>query len=80
MDEQTKKYYEGIIDLTAHPAWNSMVEEIHREIYNLQAGALESIKTERELYFAKGYAAALAATANLRDTAKRILDGDQDVL
>lgn len=67
------KYYEDIIDLTGHPAWTKLVEEIHKEIYNLQAGALDSIKTVEELYFAKGYAAALAATANLRDTAKRVL-------
>jgi hypothetical protein len=71
---QDTKYYEDIIDLTAHPAWPKLVEDIHKEIYYLQAGALDNLKTIEELYFAKGYAAALAATANLRDTAKRVLD------
>lgn len=70
---QDHKYYEDIIDLTGHPTWQVLVDEIHKEIYNLQAGALESIRTVEELHFAKGYAAALAATANLRDTAKRVL-------
>lgn len=70
---EDKKYYEDIIDLTSHPAWPKLIEEINKEIYHLQANALESIKTTEELFFAKGYAAALAATANLRDTAKRVL-------
>ena len=67
------KYYEDIIDLTGHPAWPKLVEEIQKEIYNIQATALESINTVEQLHFAKGYAAALATTAALRDTAKRVL-------
>lgn len=68
------KYYEDIIDLTSHPAWPKLVEEMHKEIYNLQCGALDNIKTVEELYFAKGYAAALSATATLRENARRVMD------
>lgn len=74
MNEQDRKYYEDVIDLTAHPTWKVLVDEMHKEIYNLQCNALDNVKTIEELFFAKGYAAALAATANLRDTATRVLN------
>jgi hypothetical protein len=79
MNTEDRKYYEDIIDLTAHPAWPKLIAEINKEIWALQGSALESIKSVEELYFAKGYAAALAATANLRDTAKRILDSEEQL-
>jgi hypothetical protein len=72
--DDTKEYYEDIIDLTSHPAWPKFKEEVLKEIYHLQAGTLDNIKTVEELYFAKGYAAALAATAHLRETAKALLE------
>lgn len=78
MNEEDIKYYEDVIDLTGHPAWERLVLEMHKEIYNIQSQALESIKTIEELYFAKGYASALAATANLRDTARRVLEEGND--
>lgn len=75
---EDQKYYEDIVDLTSHPAWPKLVEEINKEIYHLQANALESIDSIEKLYFAKGYASALAATSNLRDTAKRVLAEMED--
>ena len=79
MEQQDKKYYEDIIDLTGHPAWPKFVEEIKKEIWAIQGNALESINTVEQLHFAKGYVAALAATANLRETAKALIE-NEDVL
>ena len=74
MNEQDVKYYEGLIDLTAHPRWADFVEEIKKEIWSIQGNVLESVSTVEQLHFSKGYVAGLAATANLRETAEKVLE------
>lgn len=79
MTPQDIKYYESLIDLSAHPAWASFEEELRKEIWNIQGNILESAHTIEQLHFAKGYVAALAATANLRETAKSVLDNQDEL-
>ena len=78
MTNEDIKYYEGIIDLTSHPRWESFSEEVKKEIWNIQGNVLESVNTVEQLHFAKGYAAALSATANLRETALKLLENKDE--
>lgn len=74
MTKEDREYYEMLIDLTADPKWQKFKAEIEKEIYQIQANVLDAIKTEQELYYAKGYAAAMATFVNLRETSKKVLE------
>jgi len=66
MDRANKKYYEAMITLTSYPEWSEWCEEIAKEIYQIQANALES-KDYGDLCERKGFAKGLAYVINLRE-------------
>jgi hypothetical protein len=70
MDEETTKYYEDLLTLTSYPEWALLVEDLEKEIYQLQANAFEASSWE-QLQQDKGYALGLAQIVNLRDDIKR---------
>lgn len=66
MERANSKYYEAMITLTAYPEWKEWCDEIAKEIYQIQANALES-KDYGDLCERKGFAKGLAYVINLRD-------------
>lgn len=79
MTEEDIKYYESLIDLTADPKWQALTEELKKEIWQIQGNILESATNEQQLYFAKGYTAALSTMVNLRENAKQVLDNKNEL-
>jgi hypothetical protein len=77
MDRADRKYYEGILTVTAMPEWGAFVEDIKREIYHIQANALEH-STWEKVCEARGEARGLARIVNLRDDAIRLLQEADD--
>ena len=72
MDRATEKYYEKIITLTSYPEWEDYVEELKKEIYQLQSNSLEA-KSWDELNQTKGVAKGLTRIVNLRADTINIL-------
>lgn len=79
MEKKDIEYYEKLIDLTAHPEWETLVEEIKKEIWGIQGNVLESASSWEQVKWTQGYVAALAAMSNLRDTAKQILENSNEL-
>ena len=72
VDDQTKKFYRDRTDLVEQDGWRDLIEELKNleEIYN----KLDSIESEKDLWFAKGQLSILRQMLSLEDTAKRAVE------
>jgi len=72
VDDQTKKFYRARTDLVEQDGWRDLIEELKNleEIYN----KLDSIESEKDLWFAKGQLSILRQMLSLEDTAKRAVE------
>jgi len=70
LDEQTtKEYYKARQDLIEQDGWKDLVEELKNleTLYN----QIDSIESEKDLWFAKGQLSILRQILSLEDTTKR---------
>ena len=70
LDEQTtKEYYKARQDLIEQDGWKDLVEELKNleTLYN----QIDSIESEKDLWFAKGQLSILRQVLSLEDTTKR---------
>jgi len=81
MDAETRKYFEDLDDMMGSPGWKRLVEDAKREIYELQADALEAPSYESLMHM-RGRAETLARLVNLREvsdlTRAQHEEGDDD--
>ena len=72
VDDQTKEFYKARTDLVEQDGWRDLIEELKNleEIYN----KLDSIESEKDLWFAKGQLSILRQMLSLEDTAKRAVE------
>ena len=72
VDDQTKKFYRDRTDLVEQDGWRDLIEELKNleELYN----KLDSIESEKDLWFAKGQLSILRQMLSLEDTAKRAVE------
>ena len=72
VDDQTKEFYRARTDLVEQDGWRDLIEELKNleEIYN----KLDSIESEKDLWFAKGQLSILRQMLSLEDTAKRAVE------
>ena len=72
VDDQTKKFYRARTDLVEQDGWRDLIEELKNleEIYN----KLDSIESEKDLWFAKGQLAILRQILSLEDSTKRAVE------
>ena len=72
VDDQTKKFYRDRTDLVEQDGWRDLIEELKNleEIYN----KLDSIESEKDLWFAKGQLSILRQILSLEDTTKRAVE------
>ena len=68
VDDQTKKFYRARTDLVEQDGWRDLIEELKNleELYN----KLDSIESEKDLWFAKGQLSILRQILSLEDTTK----------
>ena len=70
LDEQTtKEYYKARQDLIEQDGWKDLVEELKNleTLYN----QIDSIESEKDLWFAKGQLSILRQILSLEETTKR---------
>ena len=72
VDDQTKQFYRNRTDLVEQDGWRDLIEELKnlKELYN----KLDSIESEKDLWFAKGQLSILRQMLSLEDTAKRAVE------
>jgi hypothetical protein len=72
VDDQTKQFYRNRTDLVEQDGWRDLIEELKNleELYN----KLDSIESEKDLWFAKGQLSILRQMLSLEDTAKRAVE------
>ena len=72
VDDQTKEFYKARTDLVEQDGWRDLIEELKNleELYN----KLDSIESEKDLWFAKGQLSILRQMLSLEDTAKRAVE------
>ena len=72
VDDQTKQFYRDRVDLIEQDGWRDLIEELKNleEIYN----KLDSIESEKDLWFAKGQLSILRQILSLEDTTKRAVE------
>jgi hypothetical protein len=72
VDDQTKEFYRARTDLVEQDGWRDLIEELKNleEIYN----KLDSIESEKDLWFAKGQLAILRQILSLEDSTKRAVE------
>ena len=72
VDDQTKKFYRARTDLVEQDGWRDLIEELKNleELYN----KLDSIESEKDLWFAKGQLAILRQILSLEDSTKRAVE------
>jgi len=72
VDDQTKKFYRDRTDLVEQDGWRDLIEELKNleEIYN----KLDSIESEKDLWFAKGQLSILRQILSLEDSTKRAVE------
>lgn len=72
VDDQTKKFYRDRTDLVEQDGWRDLIEELKNleELYN----KLDSIESEKDLWFAKGQLSILRQILSLEDTTKRAVE------
>jgi len=68
VDDQTKKFYRDRTDLVEQDGWRDLIEELKNleEIYN----KLDSIESEKDLWFAKGQVSILRQMIALEEATK----------
>jgi len=68
-EQTTKEYYRARQDLVEQDGWRDLVEELKNleSLYN----KLDSIESEKDLWFAKGQLSILRQVLSLEDTTKR---------
>ena len=68
VDDQTKEFYRARTDLVEQDGWRDLIEELKNleELYN----KLDSIESEKDLWFAKGQLSILRQILSLEDTTK----------
>ena len=68
LDDQTKQFYRARQDLIEQDGWRDLVEELKNleEIYN----KLDSIESDRDLWFAKGQVSILRQMIALEEATK----------
>jgi hypothetical protein len=64
MDQQLTNYFNSLEDTFGTAGWRALIEDAKREIYELQASALEAASYE-EIMFMKGQAEVLNRLINL---------------
>ncbi|MDP6584360.1 MAG: hypothetical protein QF535_06865 [Anaerolineales bacterium] len=72
VDDQTKQFYRDRTDLVEQDGWRDLIEELSNleKIYN----NLDSIESERDLWFAKGQLSILRQVLSLEDTTRRAVE------
>lgn len=78
MDEQTRKYYETLIDMFMSEGWKNLIEE-----YRTLALVLNSVEDTRDandLYFRKGQLDILARILNTESTVDHLMEGSNEGL
>ena len=72
VDDQTKKFYRDRTDLVEQDGWRDLIEELKNleELYN----KLDSIESEKDLWFAKGQLSIIRQILSLEDTTKRAVE------
>ena len=72
VDDQTKEFYRARTDLVEQDGWRDLIEELKNleELYN----KLDSIESEKDLWFAKGQLSILRQILSLEDTTKRAVE------
>ena len=78
MTQEQEEYYDALEDVFALPGWKILVEEALKEIYTLQAMALEAPSWEVVCEL-RGQGKALAEFANLEEVSrlqKELLEND----
>jgi len=72
VDDQTKEFYKARTDLVEQDGWRDLIEELKNleELYN----KLDSIESEKDLWFAKGQLAILRQILSLEDSTKRAVE------
>jgi hypothetical protein len=72
VDDQTKQFYRDRIDLVEQDGWRDLIEELKNleELYN----KLDSIESEKDLWFAKGQLSILRQILSVEDTTKRAVE------
>lgn len=68
-----KAALERLAFLTALDEWNELAEDLKRQVYHLQASALES-GTWEQVCEARGFAKGLAYVISLKDQAQTLLE------
>ena len=68
-EQTTEEYYRARQDLVEQDGWRDLVEELKNleSLYN----KLDSIESEKDLWFAKGQLSILRQVLSLEDTTKR---------
>jgi hypothetical protein len=72
LDDQTKQFYRARQDLIEQDGWRDLVEELKNleEIYN----KLDSIESDKDLWFAKGQLSILRQVIALESTTKQAVE------
>tara|TARA_R100000908_G_C3752706_1_gene147140 strand:- start:2484 stop:2726 length:243 start_codon:yes stop_codon:yes gene_type:complete len=72
LDDQTKQFYRARQDLIEQDGWRDLVEELKNleEIYN----KLDSIESDKDLWFAKGQLSILRQIIALEATTKQAVE------
>ena len=72
LDDQTKQFYRARQDLIEQDGWRDLVEELKylEEIYN----KLDSIESDKDLWFAKGQLSILRQVISLETTTKQAVE------
>lgn len=72
LDDQTKQFYRARQDLIEQDGWRDLVEELKNleEIYN----KLDSVESEKDLWFAKGQLSILRQVISLKTTTKQAVE------
>jgi hypothetical protein len=72
LDDQTKQFYRARQDLIEQDGWRDLVEELKNleEIYN----KLDSIESDRDLWFAKGQVSILRQIIALEEATKQAVE------
>jgi hypothetical protein len=72
LDDQTKQFYRARQDLIEQDGWRDLVEELKnlKEIYN----KLDSIESDRDLWFAKGQVSILRQIIALEEATKQAVE------
>ncbi len=68
VDDQTKQFYRNRTDLVVQDGWRDLIEELKnlKELYN----KLDSIESEKDLWFAKGQVSILRQMIALEEATK----------